>query len=87
MFDVKQARLKLEARYSDLGRTAGENLEHWLSGKVPLVQREAVEAHFAEAHIPLLFDAFLAMAPFWHRGTSWSSRIWTESYEPSRPLE
>ena len=63
-FDVNQARLKLEARYSDLGRTAGENLEHWLSGKVPLVQREAVEAHFAEAHIPLLFDAFWQWLPF-----------------------
>ena len=63
-FDFKQAHVRLANRYFELGQTAGENLEHWLSGQVPLVQREAVEAHFEETHLPLLFDAFWQWLPF-----------------------
>lgn len=54
----------LEERYQELGRRAAKNLAYWLSGKVPMVQTRAVEAHFEEKHLALLFDAFWQWLPF-----------------------
>ncbi len=51
-------------RYGSRGRRAAENLRHWLTGDVVLVDKQVLERHLSEEHLDLLFDAFWQPLPF-----------------------
>jgi len=63
---AKLARIRslLSERYADLGRQAGDQLEFWLSGRVPFANRGCLEKHLSEEHLELLLDAFYQVLPF-----------------------
>lgn len=54
----------LVQEYQDRGRVAGNNLEQWLSGKVPYAQPEILWRHVETKQVELLFDAFCQILPF-----------------------
>ena len=55
---------QLVQEYQDRGRVAGNNLEQWLSGKVPYAQPDILWRHVETEQVELLFDAFCQILPF-----------------------
>jgi phosphoglucomutase/phosphomannomutase len=55
---------RLEEKYGEQGRGAGETLARWLSGELPFAHTETLERHLADEHVDLVFDAFWQLLPF-----------------------
>ena len=54
----------LAEEYGAKGKAAGDRLQAWLDGAVPMGFPDVLALHLEEGHVPLLFDAFWQVLPF-----------------------
>lgn len=55
---------QLVQKYGSRGQEAGNNLEQWLSGRVPYAEPDILRKHLEARQLELLFDAFWQVLPF-----------------------
>ncbi|MDP7033983.1 MAG: hypothetical protein QF752_05775 [Planctomycetota bacterium] len=61
---IERAAAEWGARYGELGQQAASNLKRWMSGQVPLAEKDILKRLLREERQELLFDSFWQVLPF-----------------------